>query len=51
MADPVSALLGACLLLWADMVARVAILPQELSLGVMTVPYFIELVRREARHS
>ncbi|MCW2479774.1 FecCD family ABC transporter permease [Candidatus Symbiopectobacterium sp. NZEC135] len=51
---PTSALLGACLLLWADMVARIAILPQELPLGVMTAvlgaPYFIALVRREARH-
>lgn len=51
---PSSALLGAFLLLCADIVARVVIVPQEMPIGVMTAllgaPYFIALVRREARH-
>lgn len=51
---PASALLGAILLLWADVAARIVILPQEMPIGVMTAligaPYFIAMVRREARH-
>lgn len=51
---PASALLGAILLLWADIIARIAIVPQEMPIGVMTAllgaPYFITVVRREARH-
>ncbi|BAE75744.1 putative siderophore transport system permease protein YfiZ precursor (plasmid) [Sodalis glossinidius str. 'morsitans'] len=47
---PGSALLGAGLLLLADMLARVVILPQEVPVGVMTAlfgaPFFIMLARR-----
>lgn len=51
---PGCALLGAALLLVADMLARVVILPQELPVGVMTAlfgaPFFIALARRGGRH-
>lgn len=47
---PACALLGAILLLLADIVARVIMLPQELPVGVMTAligaPFFILLARR-----
>ena len=47
---PGSALAGATLLLLADLVARVVILPQEVPVGVMTAllgaPFFILLARR-----
>ncbi|RSV87642.1 iron ABC transporter permease [Klebsiella aerogenes] len=51
---PGSALLGAGLLLLADMLARVVILPQEVPVGVMTAlfgaPFFIMLARRGGRN-
>ncbi|WP_416772864.1 FecCD family ABC transporter permease [Pseudomonas sp. RHF3.3-3] len=51
---PGCAVLGATLLLLADTLARVVILPQEVPVGVMTAffgaPFFIVLARRGARH-
>ena len=51
---PGCALVGATLLLLADMLARVVILPQEVPVGVMTAvfgaPFFIALVRRGGRY-
>ncbi len=45
-----SALLGAILLLWADTLARVAIAPAELPIGILTAllgaPFFIWLLRK-----
>lgn len=50
---PGCALTGAILLLLADMVSRVAILPQEVPVGIMTAlcgaPFFIILARRGGR--
>ncbi|MRH43820.1 iron chelate uptake ABC transporter family permease subunit [Aquibacillus halophilus] len=47
---PFSALLGASLLLLADIVARFVIMPQEMPIGVMTAllgtPFFIYIARR-----
>ncbi|UOE96004.1 iron ABC transporter permease [Alkalihalobacillus sp. LMS39] len=47
---PVSALLGAIFLLWADVVARTIVAPQELPIGIVTAicggPFFIWLLRR-----
>ena len=52
---PCCALLGAILLLSADMLARVAILPQEVPVGVMTAlfgaPFFIAIARRGVCHA
>ncbi len=51
---PGCALLGAILLLVADMLGRVLILPQEVPVGVMTAlfgaPFFILLARRGGRY-
>ncbi len=51
---PGCAVLGATLLLLADTLSRVVILPQEVPVGVMTAffgaPFFIALARRGARH-
>lgn len=51
---PACALLGALLLLTADIVARVIILPQEVPVGVMTAligaPFFIMLAQRSGYH-
>lgn len=51
---PGCALVGAILLLLADTLARVVILPQEVPVGVMTAlfgaPFFIILARRGGRH-
>lgn len=51
---PGCALLGAILLLLADVVGRVVILPREVPVGVMTAligaPLFIGLVRRQRGH-
>ncbi|QOL14090.1 FecCD family ABC transporter permease [Dickeya dianthicola] len=51
---PGCALLGACLLLLADILARVVIVPQEVPVGVMTAlfgaPFFILLLRRGGRY-
>ncbi|WP_407271159.1 FecCD family ABC transporter permease [Radiobacillus sp. PE A8.2] len=47
---PLSALIGASLLLLADVVARLVIMPQEVPIGVVTallgVPFFIYIARR-----
>lgn len=51
---PGCALLGAALLLLADILARLVILPQEVPVGVMTAllgaPCFLFLLRRGGRH-
>ena len=48
---PVSALLGGCLLLWADLLARMVMQPQELPLGIVTAlvgaPFLLHLVRNQ----
>lgn len=50
---PFSALMGACLLLLADMVARLVSFPAETPVGIITAligaPYFVYLARRQAR--
>jgi iron complex transport system permease protein len=47
---PASALLGSALLVWADVVARLALEPRELPIGVVTgllgAPVLVVLVRR-----
>ncbi|UVS80513.1 iron ABC transporter permease [Actinokineospora sp. UTMC 2448] len=47
---PVSALIGASFLIWADVVARMAFVPRELPLGIITAvlgaPFLLFLVRR-----
>lgn len=47
---PVAALLGGLVLVWADVVARVALAPRELPIGVVTAlvgaPFLLILVRR-----
>jgi len=47
---PVAALLGAVLLVWFDVVARTAVSPEELPIGIVTAlvgaPFFIWLMRR-----
>jgi iron complex transport system permease protein len=47
---PVAALLGATFLVWADVLARIALVPQELPLGIVTAlagaPLLFLLVRR-----
>ncbi|MGQ7247240.1 FecCD family ABC transporter permease [Halomonas sp. V046] len=51
---PGCALLGACLLLTADVAARFLMPPQDVPVGVMTAligtPFFIYIARREAGH-
>ena len=51
---PGCALGGALLLVLADSLARVVILPQEVPVGIMTAlfggPFFIHLARRGGRH-
>ena len=51
---PVAALLGALLLIWADVLARMAFQPRELPLGILTAvigaPLLVLLVRRSALH-
>jgi iron complex transport system permease protein len=50
---PGSALLGAGLLLWADLLSRVIVAPAELPLGIVTAalggPFFLALLLRERR--
>ncbi|CDG17669.1 FecCD family ABC transporter permease [Xenorhabdus doucetiae] len=52
---PGGALLGALLLVLADILARVVILPQEVPVGVMTAlfgaPFFIALARKGGRYA
>lgn len=47
---PVSALIGAIFLVWADIAARMAIAPEEMPLGIITAicgsPFFIWMLRR-----
>ncbi|MDN4174947.1 iron ABC transporter permease [Nocardioides sp. SOB77] len=47
---PVAALMGAVLLVWADVVARVLLQPQEIPIGIITslvgAPFLLLLVRR-----
>ncbi|MHA7269235.1 FecCD family ABC transporter permease [Arthrobacter sp. HLT1-20] len=49
-AVPVSALLGAIFLVWADLLARILMQPQELPIGIITAlvgaPFLIYLLRR-----
>ncbi len=49
-AVPVAALMGAVFLLWADMVARTILAPQEIPLGILTslvgAPFLLILIRR-----
>lgn len=50
---PVSALIGAVFLVWADVVARTLLAPQELPIGIVTAvvgaPFLFVLVRRVQR--
>lgn len=50
---PVSALLGAAILLLADLIARTILLPQELPVGIITAalgaPFFIYLLLKQKR--
>ncbi|AKM31183.1 ABC transporter permease [Pandoraea faecigallinarum] len=52
---PVSALLGAVLLIWADVLARTAIAPEDLPIGVVTAlaggGCFVVLLRASARRN
>ncbi|GIJ26791.1 ABC transporter permease [Micromonospora qiuiae] len=47
---PVAALLGAILLVWADVLARVLLAPQEIPIGIITsllgAPFLLILIRR-----
>ena len=51
-AVPVSALLGAIFLVWADLLARTLLQPQELPIGIVTAfvgaPFLVHLARRMA---
>lgn len=48
---PLSSLVGATFLIWVDVVARVAFIPRELPVGIMTamlgVPVFLWILRRK----
>lgn len=48
---PLSFLLGAVFLIWADVLARILFSPKELSIGIITAfcggPYFVWLLRRK----
>ncbi|WP_046226244.1 FecCD family ABC transporter permease [Paenibacillus dauci] len=50
---PLSALLGAILLVWADLASRIVQPPREFAIGAMVamvgVPFFLYLARREGR--
>ena len=49
---PISALFGAVFMIWADIVARLVVAPEELPIGVVTAlcggPFFIWLLRRSS---
>ena len=53
MVIPASALLGAGLLLWADVLARMVMVPRELPIGVITAvvgaPFLLVLIRKASR--
>jgi iron complex transport system permease protein len=48
---PLSALMGAIYVLWADTIARMLLSPQEIPLGVVTAiigaPFFAYLLKRQ----
>ncbi|RFS45625.1 FecCD family ABC transporter permease [Micromonospora craniellae] len=50
---PVSMLLGAIFLVWADVVARIVVAPQELPIGIITAlvgaPFFVAIMRSKRR--
>lgn len=52
---PVAALLGAILLIWADIVARTVLAPQEIPIGIITAlvgaPFLLILVRSMHSHT
>ena len=52
---PVSALLGAILMVWADVIGRIAFQPREIPIGIITAlvgtPALIALVRRQYSQS
>ncbi|MFD2169964.1 FecCD family ABC transporter permease [Tumebacillus lipolyticus] len=49
---PISALLGALFLIWADVLARMVVAPEELPIGIITslsgAPFFLWLLRRNS---
>jgi iron complex transport system permease protein len=49
---PLSALVGAIFLIWADLIARTIVAPQELPIGIITAlcggPFFIWLLRKSS---
>jgi len=49
---PISALLGAIFMIWADVTARLVLAPEELPIGIVTAicggPFFIWLLRRSS---
>lgn len=49
-AFPVAALMGGVLLIWADLVARTLLAPQEIPIGILTAmvgaPFLLVLIRR-----
>lgn len=52
---PTAALMGAILLVWADLVARLLLQPQEIPIGIITslvgAPFLLILIRRLHTHS
>jgi len=50
---PVSALVGAVFLIWADVIARTVMSPQEIPVGIITAfvgaPFFIYLLRKKKK--
>jgi iron complex transport system permease protein len=50
---PVSAILGGILVVWTDVVARTAIAPEELPIGILTAliggPFFIWLLKKKLK--
>lgn len=48
---PISALIGAIFLVWADMAARMVLAPEEMPIGIITAicgsPFFIWMLRRK----
>ncbi|MCP3742037.1 FecCD family ABC transporter permease [Rossellomorea sp. BNER] len=48
---PISALIGAIFLVWADMAARIVLAPEEMPIGIITAicgsPFFIWMLRRK----
>jgi iron complex transport system permease protein len=52
---PLSALLGAALLVLADLISRTVVIPSELPIGIVTAltgaPFFLYLILKQRRHS